>query len=232
MATSGVRMLGAAILLAALGILLARLWPDSTPELPTTTSRAPHDAPAPDPGVEPPAPASSPQQADPKPERVAATNLALCTLRVRACERGTGQPVASSRIATSRGDRETALAYWHAGSTDTNGELVLTDLAPGWLWIRASDGEDAAGTTLHQDAANEVVLTVEAPVSVTGRVVTRDGGPAGTAELWISDVNAEHEGDLRHARIGSGVPRVRTRGPEARRGGRGESDLEPHSRPG
>jgi len=83
MATSGLRMLGAAILLAALGILLARLWPDSTPEPPSTTSRVPHDAPAPDPDVEPPAPASSPQEADPKPERVAATNLDLAVGEAR-----------------------------------------------------------------------------------------------------------------------------------------------------
>jgi hypothetical protein len=185
-----------ALLLAALGFLLAALWPSSTIEPPTTVSRVNQNAAAPDPGAEPSVRASPSREAEPEPERVAASNPALSALRVRTCERGSGQPVAGSRVATARGDGRSALAYWHAGSTDANGELLLTDLAPGWLSVRASNGKDEAWTQLHRGATDEVVLAIEPLSELTGRVVNRDGNPVATAELWISDVDAEQEGEV------------------------------------
>ena len=128
--------------------------------------------------------------------RTAAPDLRSCRLRVLTRDHTNGAPVPGVRVSTARGDGKTTLGYWRAGSTDFNGELVLTGLAPGWLSVRAADARDEVWESLQPSATSEVVIAVEPLIEVTGRVVDHSGVPVSTAELWVSDVNAEGEGEV------------------------------------
>ena len=99
-------------------------------------------------------------------------------------------------ILVARGDGLNAEVWQHAGTTDSDGELQVSDLDPGWLAVRPGFVEQPQWREITAGSVEDLTFDLDGRTVVVGTVVDRDGNPVSGAEVWLSETARSTRGEV------------------------------------